>query len=180
MLDWFARSYSVEVLDGAPLIAPPRVYVFPKRVEDVERGALHVMVRPAADPSWLGVFALGYSSPHTSTGVFATPHPDRFLAVSGGYAYLANANMPEQTKFLKQQPIVWVGHCASPPLLLLADQRSVTAVDASGVAWQTAPLSMEGLTDLKVADNCLHGKGWNAITDEETSWTVALETGTVC
>jgi hypothetical protein len=170
----FEQAYSLELLQRAPLILPPRVFVFPKRVEEIERGALHVQVRPNGSEPWLGIFALGYASPHVLTGVWATPNPQHFLAVSGGYAYLANIADPEHTQFLTQQPIVWIGECANPALLLLADHRTITAVAADGVAWQSEPLSMEGLTDLRVEADTLHGNGWDAISDRESSWTLRL------
>jgi hypothetical protein len=170
----FEKVYSLEVLQRAPLIQPSRTFVFPHRVEEIERGALHVLVRPAHDEPWLGIFALGYASPHVVTGVWSTPNPQHFLAASGGYAYLANTAEPEHTRFLTQQPIVWIGACADPALLLLADHRTITAVAADGLAWQSEPLSMEGLTDLRVEADTLQGNGWDAITDRETPWTLRL------
>ncbi|MEO8724673.1 MAG: hypothetical protein ABI383_00995 [Acidobacteriaceae bacterium] len=174
MIEWFAHEYSLEVLKRAPLIAPSRSFVFPQRVEDVERGALYVMVRAGA-ASWLGIFALGYDSPHTVTGVYPTPHPDRFLALAGGYAYFADASAPEQTQFLKQQPMVWIGYCMNPALLLLADHRTITAVGSEGVAWQTPPLSMEGLSEIRVEGAAVMGKGWDAISDQEHEFRVEMQ-----
>jgi hypothetical protein len=174
MLDWFPRRYALEVLDRAPLIAPSRSYIFPKRVEEIERGALHVLVRPNDGDKWLGIFALGYASPHTITGVYSTPNPDCFLALSGGYAYFVDASAPERTQFLPQQPILWIGYSVDPAVVLLADHHAITAVNANGVAWQTPSLSMEGLTDLRVVGNVLYGKGWDAISDEEHGFQITL------
>ncbi len=78
-----------------------------------------------------------------------------------------NTIAPEKTIKLKPEPIVWVGPLAHPPLLLLADFRAVTAIDSEGLAWTTAPLSMEGLTELRVEETRLRGKGWDAIRDSE-------------
>lgn len=175
--DWFERRYSLEIQKALPLILPARYFVFPQRVEEVERGALHILVRPEEAVPWLGTFALGYASPHTVTGAFATPDFESFLAISGGYAYLANVTAPETTIKLKQEPIVWVGHSTSPALLLLGDFRAVTAISADGVAWTTKPLSMEGLTELSVDGAVLRGHGWDAMTDVESPWRVDLHSG---
>jgi hypothetical protein len=173
----FPQNYSFRILDRAPLIQPRRTFVFPKRVEEIERGALYLEVRPQTGEPWLGIFALGYDSAHVLTGAYATPNPDQFLAVSGGYAYLADTLAPERTELLPQQPIVWIGESLSPSLLLIADHHRVTAIGANGIAWQSSSLSMEGLTDLRVDSTLLHGKGWDAITDADTPWTLDLHTG---
>ena len=43
----FPHTWSVEVLEKRPLIAPSRQFVYPQQVEEVERGALELMVHPA-------------------------------------------------------------------------------------------------------------------------------------
>ena len=44
----FPHAWEAEILRGRPLILPPRRFVYPREVEEVERGALEVMVRPHA------------------------------------------------------------------------------------------------------------------------------------
>jgi hypothetical protein len=43
----FPRHWQAEVLPARPAILPARHYVYPRQAEEVERGALEVMVRPA-------------------------------------------------------------------------------------------------------------------------------------
>ncbi|GAC1648537.1 MAG: hypothetical protein NVS9B15_07330 [Acidobacteriaceae bacterium] len=170
-------TYTFEILSRAPLIHPPRTYVFPQRVEEIERGALHLMVQPKDGAPWLGIFALGYASPHVLTGVYPTPHPDRFVAVSGGYAYLCDSIAPDRTELLKQQPIVWTAQSQSPSLLLLADHRTITAITQTGIAWRSEPLSSEGLTHLTIEGDHLRGTGWDALSDTDTPFALDLHTG---
>ena len=172
-------EYTTEIVHDPPLILPARVYVFPKRVEEVERGALHVMVRPASAEPWLGIFALGYASSHVLTGVFPTAHPWRFVAVSGGYGYLVDVREPERTVFLKEEPVVTALKSDAPEQLLLGTHRTVTAIDESGVAWTTAPLSSEGLSELRISGGELCGIGWDAVSDSDRAFRVDLLTGAV-
>jgi hypothetical protein len=43
----FEHRWQAEVLPSRPLILPRRQYVYPRHAEEVERGALEVLVRPA-------------------------------------------------------------------------------------------------------------------------------------
>jgi len=42
----FPHSWQAEILAARPLILPPRHFVYPREAEEVERGALEVLVRP--------------------------------------------------------------------------------------------------------------------------------------
>jgi len=42
----FPHSWTAEVLEARPLILPSRHYVYPRDAEEVERGALEVLIRP--------------------------------------------------------------------------------------------------------------------------------------
>ena len=42
----FPHRWQAEVLPARPLILPPRHFVYPRDAEEVERGALEVLVRP--------------------------------------------------------------------------------------------------------------------------------------
>ena len=42
----FPHRWQAEVLETRPLILPSRHYVYPSDAEEVERGALEVMIRP--------------------------------------------------------------------------------------------------------------------------------------
>lgn len=42
----FPHWWTAEALEARPLILPPRHYVYPREAEEVERGALEVLIRP--------------------------------------------------------------------------------------------------------------------------------------
>ena len=65
----FAASWTAEVLVARPVILPRRHFVYPAAVEEVERGALELMVRPAGGEAFLATCALGFASPAVPTGV---------------------------------------------------------------------------------------------------------------
>lgn len=178
----FPRRWSAEVLKAAPLIAPARQFVYPQRVPGEEdalnRGALHVMVRPGNGSAFLATFALGFTDPALPSGVWACPDPGSLLAVAGGYAYLVNTETPEHSKLLEQRPVTAVLPAPEADLLLLAGFYDVLAVGAEGVQWRSGRLSWEGVILTEVRDGRLHGLGWDMFTDNEVAFAVDLETGT--
>jgi hypothetical protein len=177
----FAQSWRAEVLRAAPLIAPARQFVYPRRVPGEEdamgRGALQLLVHPAKGGTFLATCALGYRGEGLASGVFACPRADDMLAVAGGYAYLVDTLAPEHCVHLPMRPVARVLEAADEGLLLLAGFHTVCAVGASGLRWETAKLSWEGVELGEVRDGVLHGRGWNMQTDREVEFTVDLKTG---
>jgi hypothetical protein len=195
--DSFERNWEAEILPGRPMILPGRQYVYPNAAEEVERGALEVLVRPLAglDGSraepFLATFALGFRDPAAPTGVWAMPHADWLCAVSGGYAYCVDATAPERFVFLRYRPVLQV--LAHPPLsgvsgdglILFAGHYSVLAWGRDGEVWESDRLSWEGVTELRVETEAteagprdvLRGMGWDLIQDREIPFTLDLVTG---
>ena len=190
-------EYTTEILSSAPLILPARVYVFPKRVEEIERGALHAQVlrRSGVQPKLEG-HELRINEAVVKPERAAERDGDtddqrerlrkeiaraegmleneRFVAVSGGYGYLVDVRGPERTVFLKEEPVVTALKSDAPEQLLLGTHRTVTAIDESGVAWTTAPLSSEGLSELRISGGELCGIGWDAVSDSDRAFRVDL------
>ncbi len=177
----FPKTWTVQVLRGAPLIAPARQFVFPMHVPGEEdalnRGALFLEVRPARGGSFLATCALGFHDPALPTGVWPSPSPDHLLAVAGGYAYRVDTLRPENTTLMEQRPVTAVFPAAEAKLVLLAGFHDVLALGADGVLWRSARLSWEGVTLTGVADGLLHGLGWDMFADAEVPFTVDLGTG---
>ena len=80
----FPHNWEAEVLSARPLILPPRHFVYPLQAEEVERGALEVLVRPGAPDElrqkhplyaqqFLATFALGFRDPAVPTGLWSCP-----------------------------------------------------------------------------------------------------------
>jgi hypothetical protein len=183
----FAHSWTAEILPQRPMILPGRHYVYPAQVEEVELGALEVLVRPRsvasgedgprATPPFLATCALGFRDPAAPTGIWAMPDPDWLCAVSGGYAYLIDTACPERFTHVRYRPVLQIHPCVSAGLLLLAGHHSILAWGRDGEAWESDRLSWEGVTIDRIEDATVHGTGWDLMTDADLAFTLDLTTG---
>jgi hypothetical protein len=177
----FLQNWSVEVLIKPPMIAPARQFIYPQQIVGEEdalaRGALQLLVHPAAGGTFLATCALGYTDPTMPTAVFTCPNPDEMCAVAGGYAYVVNTRHPERCTHIQLKPVVEVRVLTAQGLLLFVGFHSIMAWGADGPAWESARLSWEGVTITEVQDNLLHGTGWNLVTDREVAFSLDLLTG---
>lgn len=175
----FFHTWKVEILSARPVILPARHFVYPREVEEVERGALEVLVRtdePGASP-FLATCALGFRDPVVPTGVWSAPNPHEMCAIAGGYAYIIDTTAPGRFTMLPCRPVLSVRPVANQGLLLFVGHRSILAWGASGSAWESTKLSDEGVTISGIEGERLRGLGWNLITDKETPFTLDLRSG---
>jgi hypothetical protein len=177
----FAQSWSAEVLKTPPLIAPARQFTYPRQITGEEdalaRGALQLLVHPAAGGTFLATCALGFTSPEMPTGVFPCPDPQQMCAVAGGYAYVVDTAAPDHCTHIALKPVVEVKTLFAQALLLFIGFHSITAWGRNGLAWETARLSWEGVRITGVDGDVLHGMGWNLLTDREAAFSIDLLTG---
>jgi hypothetical protein len=175
----FPHTWQAEILSARPAILPAQHFVYPRDVEEVERGALEILVRsdlPSTSP-FLATCALGFRDPVVPNGVWSAPNPREMCAVAGGYAYIIDTAMPERFTMLPYRPVLEVRPVLEPGLLLIVGNRTVLAWGADGVAWESAKLSDEGITISGIENSLLRGLGWNLITDKETPFTLDLQSG---
>lgn len=173
----FPRDWQATPLDGVPLIAPARHFVYPREVEEVERGALQLIVRPQEGGEFLATFALGFTDPSLPTGVWSCPNTKWLCAVAGGYAYLVDTTDPQTWQMVEYRPVLQVIPHLSQHLLLFTGHQSIVAYGPSGKAWETLRLSWEGVQILEVSEDSLTGTGWDLMTDQEYEVRVDLHTG---
>jgi hypothetical protein len=173
----FPAEWTAEVLAARPVILPRRHFVYPVEVEEVERGALELMVRPAESEAFLATCALGFASPAMPTGVWSCPDPTWLCAISGGYGYMIDSRAPERWQQLGYRPVTEVRPIPDAGLLVFVSFHSVEAWGAAGRLWQTARLSWEGLRLGEASATELHGWGWDMRTDTEMEFIVDLATG---
>ena len=174
----FPHRWQAEILPSRPLILPNRHFVYPRVVEEVERGALEVLIRPAGSTQeFLATCALGFRDPAVPTGLWSAPNPDEICAVSGGYAYIIDTTAPERFTMIPFRPVLEVRPAPAACLLLFVGHRSILAWGPSGQAWESEKLSDEGVTVTAIEDTQLRGSGWQMLTDKETPFSLDLRNG---
>jgi len=187
----FPHAWEAEILPARPLILPPRHFVYPLQAEEVERGALEVLVRPGAPgvgdevhkkhstcaQPFLATCALGFRDAVVPTGLWSAPRPEDLCAVSGGCAYLIDTAAPERFSLLPYRPVLEVRPVLEEELLLFVGHRNILAWGRHGEAWQSENLSDEGLTITDLESGVLRGLGWEMRTDKETPFALDLRTG---
>ncbi|HXC96593.1 MAG TPA: hypothetical protein VNU92_12895 [Edaphobacter sp.] len=177
----FPQNWSAEILKAPPLISPARRFTYPKQIAGEEdalaRGALQLIVKPATGEPFLATCALGFTDPTMPTGVFACPNPQEICAAAGGYAYVIDTARPELCTHLSLKPVVEIRASVEHALLLFVGFHSIVAWGQTGIVWESARLSWEGIriTDIKV--DSLNGFGWNLLTDKEENFSLNLTTG---
>ncbi len=175
----FPSTWKAEILSARPVILPARHFVYPRDVEEVERGALEVLVRtnePGGTP-FLATCALGFRDPVVPTGLWSAPNPDEICAVAGGYAYVIDTATPDRFTMLPYRPVLQVHPVVDEGLLLFVGHRAILAWGAAGEAWESPKLSDEGLTITVIEGGRLHGVGWNLITDKDAPFALDLRSG---
>lgn len=177
----FPHQWEAEILAARPMILPPRHFVYPREAEEVERGALEVLVRPGGEGAlpFLATCALGFRDPAVPSGLWSAPKAEEICAVSGGYAYLIDTTAPERFTMIPYRPVLEVRAVVAAGLLLFVGHHSILAWGRDGQAWQTAKLSDEGVGITEIEDGVVHGRGWEMVSDKETPFELDLRTGRV-
>lgn len=177
----FPHRWQAGVLAARPMILPPRHYVYPREAEEVERGALEVLVQPDAPGTlpFLATCALGFRDAIVPTGLWSAPRPEEICAVSGGYAYLIDTTAPERFTMIPWRPVLQVLPVPTENLLLFVGHHAILAWGTHGEAWQSEKLSDEGVTVTGIEGGVLRGLGWKMLTDKETTFAIDLRTGSL-
>jgi hypothetical protein len=174
----FPHTWQAEVLPARPLILPSRHFVYPRDAEEIERGALEVLIRPEGEAlPFLATCALGFRDPAVPTGLWSTPKPEELCAVSGGYAYLIDTSAPERFTMIAYRPVLDVRAAIDDGLLLFVGHRSILAWGRAGQGWESEKLSDEGVTVAGIENGVLRGVGWQMQTDRETPFAIDLTSG---
>ncbi len=189
----FAHRWIAEILPSRPMILPPRHYTYPAVAEEVEKGAMEVLIRPEtglagstaqypmdapiAPEPFLATCALGFRDAAAPSGLWSMPDPDWICAVSGGYAYLINATCPEQFTMIAYRPVLEIVPVVEQGLLLFVGHHAILAWGRNGEAWQSDRLSWEGIAIREIEDGVLRGTGWDMMTDKDVPFALDLHTG---
>lgn len=165
------------MLRARPLILPRRHFTYPREAEEVERGALELMVQPRGEEPFLATFALGFADPAVPTGLWSCPAEDELCAVAGGYAYVVDTMKPEPFTQISFRPVLEVRALPQHKLLLFAGHYALLAWGVDGLTWESPRLSSEGLRLEEIRGNELHGWGWDLLSDREVPFTLDLRSG---
>jgi hypothetical protein len=175
----FPHKWQAEVLKARPLILPPRHFVYPREAEEIERGALEVLIRPddVGTQPFLATCALGFRDPAAPSGLWSAPNPEEICAVAGGYAYLIDTTAPERFTMIPYRPSLKVLPAVTAGLLLFAGHHAILAWGRNGQAWESGKLSDEGVTILGIEAGVLSGTGWEMKSDKEIPFALDLTDG---
>jgi len=176
----FPHQWRAEILAARPLILPSRHFTYPREVEEIERGALEVLVQregETGEQPFLATCTLGFRDPSLPSGIWSAPNPHEACAVAGGYAYLIDTRAAERFTMLPYRPVFAVLPVVERSLLLFVGSRSILAWGATGQAWESTRLSDEGIAGLAIDGGTLHGLGWSMMSDKETPFALDLATG---
>jgi hypothetical protein len=175
----FAHDWQAQIVPTGAVTPILRRYFYPREVDEVERGALEVVVRPR-DPGakpFLATCALGFRDPAVPMGIWSCPRAQELCAVAGGYAYLIDTTAPDRFTMIDFRPVLEVRPAVDEGLLLFVGHHAVLAWGCDGLAWQSEKLSDEGVTITAIETGVLHGQGWSMITDKDTPFALDLRTG---
>jgi len=177
----FPHRWRAEILAARPLILPPRHFVYPQAAEEVERGALELLIRPDAPDAqpFLATCALGFRDPAAPTGLWSTPKPGELCAVAGGYAYLIDTTSPDRFTMIPYRPVLEIRRVVQMGLLLFVGHHSILGWGRDGKAWESEKLSDEGVTIAGMDGGVLSGAGWDMKTDREKPFALDLRSGTL-
>ena len=175
----FPHRWRAEVLAARPLILPPRHFVYPRAADEVERGALEVLIWPDASDAqpFLATCALGFRDPAAPSGLWSAPNPETVCAVAGGYAYLIDTTAPEQFAMIPYRPVLDILPAIADGLLLFVGHHSILAWGSEGQVWESDKLSDEGVTITGTDGGVLSGMGWEMKSDREKPFAIDLRSG---
>ncbi|GGH01331.1 hypothetical protein [Silvibacterium dinghuense] len=173
----FPHPWTAEILPRRPLILPARRFTYPAAAEEVEEGALELLVRPAEGEPFLATCALGFDDPAVPSGLWSCPDPDWLCAVSGGYAYLLDTAEPNRFLQIPWRPVLGIRSLPEQGLLLFTGHHALLAWGRNGEAWQSPRLSAEGIRIDRIEGGILHGAGWDLMADADVPFTLDLKTG---
>lgn len=127
---------------------------------------------------WAGAVALGENSVlRAVTGLYSTPNPTRLCLVARGDAYLIDVRDPNSGEVIHTGgPVVALRAVTAENLLLLSSSWHITAIGPSGVIWQTARLSIDGIRLDEVDGSRLAGVA-DPESEEPSDFSVDLRTG---
>jgi hypothetical protein len=168
---WPTR-YEARVLPGLPAYGPE-----PLRFQAVphQRGREGLVLEVRWDArQWIGNFQRGDGK---LNAIYATPSGDTVCVVAGGRGYWVATPNPQQYELVMAYPIQDVRAIIELELLIFADYTALVAYGTSGLRWKSRRVSWDGIRILRVDEQGVVGRAWDATKDQEVDFFVDAATG---
>lgn len=170
----FAHEYECRLLEELPSNQTPHYY--PGGGQGGQDGLL-VRISPRAHAPWLGLFAFGYASPKSNTGLYSWPMPDRLCVVSSGAGYLVNVNDPTEYSSLEVEPVLAVLPIGASEIIVFANYTELIAYGSTGLKWKSKRISWDGFRVTTTKATFIEGEVWNPRVEANTKFRVSLVDG---
>ena len=146
-----------------------------KPMPEFRPNCLLLEVTPVEGEVWLGSFQEGRQG---ITGLFTTPSSETFCLVLKGQGYWVPVRTPSSYECIPVFPVQNVIVIPSHNRLVFFDFTDLIAYGSKGLAWKVERLSWDGLSGIEVIGDRIHGKAWDAPTDQEVDFRIKVDNGT--
>lgn len=153
-----------EVLDALPVYGPP-AKGFSATGQGLHQEGMVVRFSPST-VSWVGNFQRGASQ---FNDVFEHPDGKHLVVVAGGQAYVVDA---ESQRLVAHFGCYIQGIIRAPMLglVLLEDGTFFEALGPSGRVWRSRRISWDGMRNVSLEGNMVHGEAYAPWGPIEGSW----------
>lgn len=168
----FPQDYAIEKLEELPT-SSRRVYYFPGASVIGGYCDCIVSVTPFQREPWIACFEKGQLAHRGKSGLYTTPNSNEFCVVCRGKGYIVQADTPQSVLCIDLEPIYGVLSIVNKRLLLFISLWEICAYGASGFAWCTGRISLEGVSIREIGSDVIH------VGIDEGEISIDLETGKV-
>lgn len=172
----YRPEYAAQIVPGLPGTGETIQFTATSRRHQPEGLVVEVVPRSSMHRRWIGNFECGDGKRH---GIFASPNPRQLFVVAGGRGYLVDVAQPSSYELVICYPIEHTLCLPDLQLLLFADFTRVSAYGTDGVVWITPDISWDGLRFGDLSPDGIHGRAWNAPTEEWLSFKIDPTSGHV-
>jgi hypothetical protein len=174
----FSHEYLCTQLTELPGYASVPHYYYPGGTTKGGKDGYLLEIQPKNGERWYGTFAFGNMGGQLGAyGVMTTPDPKRLCVVAGGSGYFVSAYDPTAWESVQVVPILDFCLIPTHEIIVFADFTGVVAYGASGIKWKSRRISWDGIKNLRMENNLLHGDSFGPQDDQAHPFSVDVKTG---
>src|SRR5262245_40789288 len=128
----------------------------------------------ATGETWVGNFHKGCG--HAS-GVLDHPDKRRVVVLAEGEGYVINPEAPEEVTMFGRGHFQEFHELHDFIAILFVDPLGMETINKEGRWWRTPRISWDGISNIKIEGNTLHGEAYSPFADRWVPFTVDLRTG---